>query len=90
LAQLVNVIAPITTNANGLFRQTIYYPYSWGLHAARGAVLNLLLESPVYEVSGIGTGILWLFLGVLALRQIHHNQLTVRPGEHHSTIELIL
>jgi alpha-L-arabinofuranosidase len=55
LAQLVNVIAPIATNANGLFRQTIYYPYSWGLHTARGAVLNLLVESPVYEVPGIGT-----------------------------------
>jgi len=26
LAQLVNVIAPIMTNADGLFRQTIYYP----------------------------------------------------------------
>jgi hypothetical protein len=28
LAQLVNVIAPIMTNANGLNRQTVYYPYS--------------------------------------------------------------
>jgi alpha-N-arabinofuranosidase len=55
LAQLVNVIAPIMTNSNGVFRQTIYYPYSWGLQMARGAVLNLLSESPVYEVSGIGT-----------------------------------
>jgi len=55
LAQLVNVIAPIMTNANGLFRQTIYYPYSWGLQMARGDVLNLLSESPTYEVPGIGT-----------------------------------
>jgi alpha-L-arabinofuranosidase len=55
LAQLVNVIAPIMTNANGLYRQTIYYPYSWGLQMARGDVLNLLTESPTYEVSGIGT-----------------------------------
>jgi alpha-L-arabinofuranosidase len=55
LAQLVNVIAPIMTNPNGLFRQPIYYPYSWGLQMARGAVLSLLSESPVYEVSGIGT-----------------------------------
>jgi alpha-N-arabinofuranosidase len=54
LAQLVNVIAPIMTNANGLYRQTIYYPYSWALQMARGSVLNLWLESPVYEVSGIG------------------------------------
>jgi alpha-L-arabinofuranosidase len=53
LAQLVNVIAPITINADGLFRQTIYYPYSWGLHFARGAVLNLLVECPTYDVRGM-------------------------------------
>ncbi|MBV9622481.1 MAG: alpha-N-arabinofuranosidase [Acidobacteria bacterium] len=50
LAQLVNVIAPIMTNENGLFRQTIYYPYSWALQYARGRVLNVLVESPTYEV----------------------------------------
>jgi alpha-N-arabinofuranosidase len=54
LAQLINVIAPIMTNANGLLRQTIYYPYSWALQFARGSVLNLLVESPTYEVSGMG------------------------------------
>jgi alpha-L-arabinofuranosidase len=53
LAQLVNVIAPIMTDANGLFRQTIYYPYRWALQFARGAVLNLLVESSTYEVSGM-------------------------------------
>jgi alpha-L-arabinofuranosidase len=50
LAQLVNVIAPIMTNANGLFRQTTYYPYSWALQYARGAALSVLVESPTYEV----------------------------------------
>jgi alpha-N-arabinofuranosidase len=54
LAQLVNVIAPIMTNAGGLYRQTIYYPYAWALHLARGSALELLVESPAYEVSGIG------------------------------------
>ena len=54
LAQLINVIAPIMTNANGLLRQTIYYPYSWALQFARGNVLNLLTESSTYEVSGMG------------------------------------
>jgi alpha-N-arabinofuranosidase len=54
LAQLVNVIAPIMTDANGLLRQTIYYPYSWALDFARGAVLELLVESPTYDVSGMG------------------------------------
>jgi alpha-N-arabinofuranosidase len=50
LAQLINVIAPITTNANGLFRQTIYYPYSWALQYARGKVLNVMIEAPTYDV----------------------------------------
>jgi alpha-N-arabinofuranosidase len=53
LAQLVNVIAPIMTDANGLFQQTIYYPYNWALQLARGAVLNLLVECSTYEVSGL-------------------------------------
>jgi alpha-N-arabinofuranosidase len=53
LAQLVNVIAPIVTNPNGLLRQTIFYPYSWALQFARGAALKLLVESPEYEVPGM-------------------------------------
>jgi len=52
LAQLVNVIAPIMTNADGMFRQTIYYPYSWALQFARGSALNLLVESSTYDVKG--------------------------------------
>jgi len=54
LAQLVNVIAPISTNAKGSLRQTILYPYGFALQFARGKVLNLLVESPTYEVSGLG------------------------------------
>jgi alpha-L-arabinofuranosidase len=54
LAQLINVIAPIMTNPNGTLRQTIFYPYSWALQFARGSVLNLLVDSPGYEVSGMG------------------------------------
>lgn len=54
LAQLVNVIAPIMTDATGLFQQTIYYPYSWALQFARGAVLDLLVESSTYTVEGMG------------------------------------
>ena len=55
LAQLINVIAPIMTNADGLYRQTIFYPFSWGLQHARGAALEILVEpGPAYEVSGYG------------------------------------
>jgi alpha-L-arabinofuranosidase len=53
LAQLINVIAPIMTDANGILRQTIYYPYSWALQFAKGAVLDLLVESSTYEISGM-------------------------------------
>src|ERR1700722_10510358 len=52
LAQLVNVIAPIMTNPDGMFRQTIFYPYSWALRYAKGSVLNLLVESAGYPVPG--------------------------------------
>jgi len=54
LAQLVNVIAPIMTSSKGLIRQTIYYPYSWALQMAHGSVLNILVDSPTYEVSKMG------------------------------------
>ncbi len=53
LAQLVNVIAPITTNPDGLFLHSIYYPYAWALQCARGEVLDLAVESPTYAVRGI-------------------------------------
>ena len=55
LAQLVNVIAPIMTNADGLYRQTIYYPYSWALEWAKGAVLGLLTEGASYAVADFDT-----------------------------------
>jgi len=50
LAQLVNVIAPLMTNADGVLRQTIYYPYAWALKYARGSALDLSTESAAYEV----------------------------------------
>jgi alpha-L-arabinofuranosidase len=55
LAQLVNVIAPIMTNATGMYRQTIFYPYNWALQYARGAALEVLVEpGPSYDVPNFG------------------------------------
>ena len=54
LAQLVNVIAPLLTNEDGLLRQTIWYPYTWALKYARGSALNLASQGPSYEVSRLG------------------------------------
>jgi alpha-N-arabinofuranosidase len=49
LAQLVNVIAPIFTNDQGLFLQTIYYPLQLFANNVKGNSLQLLTESPSYQ-----------------------------------------
>jgi alpha-N-arabinofuranosidase len=54
LAQLVNVIAPIATDENGILRHTIYYPYAWALKYARGRALDLEPEGPGYLVATLG------------------------------------
>ena len=54
LAQLVNVIAPLVTNAAGVLRQSTYYPYSWALKYARGRVLDLRIESETYPIRAAG------------------------------------
>ena len=48
LAQLVNVIAPIMTEANGdAWRQTTYYPFAQAATSASGSVLLSKLVAPV-------------------------------------------
>jgi alpha-N-arabinofuranosidase len=51
LAQILNVIAPLVTNATSVLRQSIYYPYAWALKYARGRVLDLFVESETYPIS---------------------------------------
>ena len=54
LAQIVNVIAPLMTNEQGLLKQTIFYPYDWALKHARGRVLNAEVLSEFYTIDGTG------------------------------------
>lgn len=49
LAQLVNVIAPIMTDQNGAWVQSIFYPYMHVSRLGRGTVLQTLIQSPRYE-----------------------------------------
>src|SRR4029077_17044388 len=49
MAQLVNVIAPIFSNDQGIFLQTIYYPLQLFAANARGKALDLLVQSPKYK-----------------------------------------
>ncbi|MCP1110454.1 alpha-N-arabinofuranosidase [Lachnospiraceae bacterium PM6-15] len=50
LAQLVNVIAPIMTEAGGGigWKQTIFYPFMQASKYGRGVVLNPLIKSPMH------------------------------------------
>jgi alpha-N-arabinofuranosidase len=50
LAQIVNVIAPLMTNENGILRQSTFYPYDMALKYARGRVLDLQVESETYPI----------------------------------------
>jgi alpha-N-arabinofuranosidase len=54
LAQLVNVIAPLVTSETGVLRQSIYYPYAWGIKYARGRVLDVRVETDTYPITAAG------------------------------------
>jgi alpha-N-arabinofuranosidase len=55
LAQLVNVIAPIRTEANGpAWRQSIFYPFALTSRHGRGTVLRAQTTSPMQHTSWAG------------------------------------
>ena len=49
MAQLVNVIAPMFTNEQGIFRQTIYYPFQLFSTYMRGSALDVFVETETYN-----------------------------------------
>ncbi len=50
LAQLVNVIAPITTIKNGgLFKQAIYHPFHMLSRYGHGITMKTIVDAPVYH-----------------------------------------
>jgi len=49
LAQLVNVIAPIFTNKDGLYLQTIYFPIAEYAKQRGRRALDVLVDSPQYK-----------------------------------------
>jgi alpha-N-arabinofuranosidase len=55
LAQLVNAIAPIHTEPGGsAWRQTTFHPFSQTAGLARGDVLRVAVEAPLYENERFG------------------------------------
>ncbi|HKK44879.1 MAG TPA: alpha-L-arabinofuranosidase C-terminal domain-containing protein [Balneolaceae bacterium] len=49
LAQLVNVIAPIFTNKDDMYKQTIYYPFQLFAHNDHGTALDVYVDSDTYN-----------------------------------------
>ena len=54
MAQLVNVIAPIMTDADGggAWKQTIFYPFMYTSKYGRGAALLPVINTPKHDTSG--------------------------------------
>ena len=54
MAQIVNVIAPIFTNEQGMFLQTIYYPLQLFAANTRGQALETFVDCPAYDSKHFG------------------------------------
>ncbi|HEX5689553.1 MAG TPA: alpha-L-arabinofuranosidase C-terminal domain-containing protein, partial [Roseiflexaceae bacterium] len=54
IAQIVNIIAPILTNADGLVKQTTFYPLMLFSRYAAGNSLDALVQAPTYQTRLFG------------------------------------
>lgn len=57
MAQLVNVIAPIFTNEQGMYRQTIYFPLQLFASHVYGTSLDVFVESDTYDTDAFFIGL---------------------------------
>jgi alpha-L-arabinofuranosidase len=88
LAQLVNVIAPIMTNKDGMLRNTIYYPYAWALKYGRGRALSVEAEGPGYDVGSLGKPIEDIGLSAPGFGKVSYLDVmaTLQPEQKTATI----
>ncbi|SDM31343.1 alpha-N-arabinofuranosidase [Catalinimonas alkaloidigena] len=57
MAQLVNVIAPIFTNEQGMFKQTIFYPLALFANHVRGTSLDVFVDCDTYDTNEFFIGL---------------------------------
>ena len=57
MAQLVNVIAPVFAESNGMFKQTIYYPLELFAKNMHGKSLDLFVDCPGYDTDEFYLGL---------------------------------
>jgi alpha-N-arabinofuranosidase len=89
LAQLVNVIAPIATNEDGILRHTIFYPYAWALKYAHGRALSVAPEGPSYQVASLGQPIESGGLSIPGFGDVQYLDVVVVHDEEKSTVTLL-
>lgn len=57
MAQLVNVIAPVFTEKDGMFKQTIYYPLELFAGNMHGTSLDVFVDCPTYSTEEFYIGL---------------------------------
>jgi alpha-N-arabinofuranosidase len=57
MAQLVNVIAPIWAEKNGIFKQTIYYPLALYANNVKGTSLDVFVDCDTYDTDEFYIGL---------------------------------
>jgi alpha-N-arabinofuranosidase len=57
MAQLVNVIAPIFTSEEGMFKQTIYYPLQLFANQVKGTSLDVYVDCDTYDTDEFFIGL---------------------------------
>jgi alpha-N-arabinofuranosidase len=57
MAQLVNVIGPMFTNENDMFKQTIYYPLQLFANHMHGTSLDVYVECDTYDTEEFNIGL---------------------------------
>jgi alpha-N-arabinofuranosidase len=90
LAQLVNVIAPIATNEDGILRHTIFYPYAWALKYGRGKALSIAPEGPSYEVAKLGRPIESIGLAAPGFGDVPYLDVVVTHDEVKNTAAVLV
>ena len=86
MAQLVNVIAPIFANEQGIFLQTIYYPLQLFAGNSKGQALELFVDAPMYpnrrfgQVSYLDASAAW-DNGTLVLNVVNRHPSEAMPAD---------
>jgi alpha-N-arabinofuranosidase len=81
MAQLVNVIAPIWAEKNGMFKQTIYYPLALFANNVKGNSLDVFVDCDTYDTEEFSIG-----LGETRTRQTHVPYLDVSAAYNNGEV----